>query len=46
MLTSANFSFSAENRNVEFGLLVRDSALAESVEGTMKSKHGLLYQLV
>ncbi|SFR19940.1 PLD-like domain-containing protein [Lentzea waywayandensis] len=46
MLTSANFSFSAENRNVEFGLLVRDSALAESVESTMKSKHGLLYQLV
>lgn len=46
MLTSANFSFSAENRNVEFGLLVRDSALAESVESTMRSKHGSLYQLV
>ncbi|MFF0145387.1 phospholipase D-like protein [Amycolatopsis sulphurea] len=46
MLTSANFSFSAENRNVEFGLLVRDSALAESVESTMKSKHGTLYELV
>jgi phosphatidylserine/phosphatidylglycerophosphate/cardiolipin synthase-like enzyme len=26
LLTSANFSFSAENRNVEFGLLVRRSA--------------------
>ncbi|MGO3325993.1 phospholipase D-like domain-containing protein [Gordonia sp. (in: high G+C Gram-positive bacteria)] len=26
LLTSANFSFSAENRNVEFGLLIRDSA--------------------
>ena len=24
LLTSANFSFSAENRNVEFGLLIRD----------------------
>jgi phosphatidylserine/phosphatidylglycerophosphate/cardiolipin synthase-like enzyme len=46
MLTSANFSFSAENRNVEFGLLIRDSTLAESVESTMKSKHGTLYELV
>lgn len=45
LLTSANFSFSAENRNVEFGLLVRDSALAESVETTMTSKHGSLYEL-
>ena len=45
LLTSANFSFSAENRNVEFGLLVRDSALAESVESTMTSKHGTLYEL-
>ncbi|WP_370895028.1 DISARM system phospholipase D-like protein DrmC [Janibacter sp. GXQ6167] len=45
LLTSANFSFSAENRNVEFGLLVRDSALAESVESTMASKHGSLYEL-
>lgn len=46
MLTSANFSFSAENRNIEFGLLVRDSALVGSVESTMTSKHGTLYQLV
>lgn len=46
MLTSANFSFSAENRNVEFGLLVHDSALAESVESTMKSKHGTLYEML
>lgn len=45
LLTSANFSFSAENRNVEFGVLVRDSALAESVESTMMSKHGSLYEL-
>lgn len=46
LLTSANLSFSAENRNVEFGLLARDSALAESVESTMVSKHGTLYDLV
>jgi len=45
LLSSANFSFSAENRNVEFGLLVRDSALAGSVEATMTSKHGTLYDL-
>jgi phosphatidylserine/phosphatidylglycerophosphate/cardiolipin synthase-like enzyme len=45
LLTSANFSFSAENRNVEFGLKVRDAALAASVESVMTSKHGLLYEL-
>ena len=45
LLTSANFSFSAENRNIEFGLLVRDAPLAESVESTMTSKHGSLYEL-
>jgi len=46
LLTSANFSFSAENRNVELGLLVHDAALAESVESTMTSKNGSLYELV
>lgn len=46
LLTSANFSYSAENLNVEFGVLTRDSALAESVEATMTSKHGSLYELV
>jgi len=46
LITSANFSYSAENRNVEFGILVHDSALAESVEATMLSKHGSLYELV
>lgn len=46
LITSANFSYSAENRNVEFGILVRDTALAASVEATMASKHGSLYELV
>ncbi len=46
LITSANFSFSAENRNVEFGLLVHDAGLAHSVEATMASKHGTLYELV
>lgn len=46
LLTSANFSFSAENRNVEFGLRIQDAALAASVETTMTTKHGSLYELV
>lgn len=46
LLTSANFSYSAENRNIEFGLLVRDTPLAASVEVTMASKRGTLYELV
>jgi phosphatidylserine/phosphatidylglycerophosphate/cardiolipin synthase-like enzyme len=45
LLTSANFSYSAENRNVEFGLLIRDSSLATSLESTMASKRGSLYVL-
>jgi len=46
LVTSANFSYSAENRNVEFGLLVHDSGLAASVEDMMASKHGTLYEAV
>jgi phosphatidylserine/phosphatidylglycerophosphate/cardiolipin synthase-like enzyme len=46
LVSSANFSYSAENRNVEFGILVRDTAVAESVEATMAGKHGTLYALV
>lgn len=46
LLTSANFSFSAEKRNVEFGLRIHDQALAQSVESTMASKRGSLYELV
>lgn len=44
LLTSANFSYSAENRNIEFGLLIHDSALAGSIESTMASKRGSLYE--
>jgi phosphatidylserine/phosphatidylglycerophosphate/cardiolipin synthase-like enzyme len=46
LLTSANFSYSAENRNIEFGLLIHDSGLAASIESTMVNKHGILYELV
>jgi phosphatidylserine/phosphatidylglycerophosphate/cardiolipin synthase-like enzyme len=45
-LTSANFSYSAENLNIEFGLRIHDPSLAASVESTMTSKHGTLYELV
>ena len=46
LLTSANFSFSAESRNVELGLLVHDPTLTHSVESTMAKQHGVLYELV
>lgn len=46
LLTSANFSYSAENRNVEFGVLINDAGLAESVEQVMFTKHGVLYDEV
>lgn len=46
LLTSANFSYSAENRNIEFGLLIHDSGLAASIESTMAGKRGILFELV
>lgn len=46
LLTSANFSYSAENNNVELGLRIEDSALATSIETTMTRQHGSLYELV
>lgn len=46
LLTSANFTYRTENRNVEFGLLIHDSGLAASIESTMTDKRGTLYELV
>jgi phosphatidylserine/phosphatidylglycerophosphate/cardiolipin synthase-like enzyme len=46
LLTSANFSYPAEHTNIELGLLVHDSALASSIESTMRDKHGTLYERV
>lgn len=46
LITSANFSYSAENLNVEFGILIRDAALASSIEEAMASKHGSLYEVI
>lgn len=46
LTTSANFSHNAENTNIELGLLVHDTTLAESIETTMRTQHGLLYERV
>lgn len=46
LLTSANFSYSAENTNIELGLLVHDTNLAASIEALMRGKHGVLYERV
>ena len=43
-LTSANFSYAAENTNIELGLLVIDPTLAESIETQMAHQHGTLYE--
>lgn len=46
LTTSANFSHNAENTNIELGLLVHDTALASSIESTMRAQHGVLYERV
>ncbi len=46
LTTSANFSHNAENSNIELGMLVHDTALAESIEQTMRAQHGSLYERV
>lgn len=43
-LTSANFSYAAENTNIELGLLVTDPTLAESIDTIMAAKCGTLYE--
>lgn len=46
LLTSANFSKSAEQKNIEFGLRIYDRNLATSIESTMSKKRGILYEEV
>jgi phosphatidylserine/phosphatidylglycerophosphate/cardiolipin synthase-like enzyme len=46
LLTSANFSYSAEKRNIELGLLMHDPQLSAKIETMMSSKRGSLYELV
>ncbi|MET8208353.1 DISARM system phospholipase D-like protein DrmC [Streptomyces sp. NPDC005373] len=44
LVTSANFSWSAENINVEFGVLVDNPNLAEAVERELFEAQGTLYE--
>ena len=46
LVTSANFSWSAENRNIEFGVLHDNRNLAESVEREMRHAEDTLFETV
>lgn len=46
LVTSANFSWSAENNNVEFGVLIDNPNLTETVEREMREAEGTLYERV
>ena len=46
LVGSANFSYSAEERNVELGLRLDDSALAASVEKQMRDLEPSVYERV
>jgi len=46
LVTSANFSWSAENANLEFGLLVDNPNLAESVERELRDVEDLVFERV
>jgi hypothetical protein len=46
LVTSANFSWSAENANLEFGLLVDNPNLAESIERELREVEDLLFERV
>ena len=43
LVTSANFSWSAENANLEFGVLIDNSNLAESVERELRDVENLVF---
>ncbi len=46
IVTSANFSLSAEQRNIELGIRVDSRALTETVERQLQDVEGALYELV
>jgi phosphatidylserine/phosphatidylglycerophosphate/cardiolipin synthase-like enzyme len=46
LVTSANFSWSAEHGNVEFGVLLDDRNLTEAVEHELREAEDLLYERV
>jgi len=45
LVTSANFSWSAENDNVELGLLIDNRNLAEAAEDAMRRVEDVLFEL-
>ncbi|MEU5840062.1 hypothetical protein ABZ820_41345 [Streptomyces diacarni] len=45
-MTSANFSWSAENNNVEFGVLIDNPNLTEAVERELQAAEGAVYERV
>lgn len=46
LVTSANYSWSAEHGNVEFGVLIDDRNLTDSVEHELRDAEPLLYERV
>ncbi len=46
LVASANFSYSAAYRNIEFGIKLDNPALAESVERELRNVEGVLYEQV
>jgi len=46
IVTSANYSWSAENRNVELGVRLDDPALADAIESQMREAEASLYEKV
>jgi hypothetical protein len=44
LVTSANFSWSAEHGNVEFGVLIDNRNLAETIEREMRNAEDLLFE--
>ncbi|MBO0803744.1 MAG: phospholipase D family protein [Nocardiopsaceae bacterium] len=46
LVTSANFSWSAENANLEFGILIDNPNLAEVVEHEMREAEDFIFERV
>lgn len=46
LVTSANFSWSAENNNIEFGVLIDNPNLTETVEREVREAEGAVYERV
>ena len=46
LVTSANFSWSAENANLEFGVLIDNPNLAEAVERELRDAEDLIFERV